>query len=330
MRAAAERLILFTRYPEAGATKTRLIPVLGPEGAAEFQRRLTEHAARAAIEARNRRGLALEIRYEGGSQALMERWIEGPFALRPQGCGDLGVRMQTGLAAAFAEGVERAVLIGADIPGLDADTLLQAFDRLAQQDLAFGPAADGGYYLIGMTAACFRRGTPNLMSGITWGASDVLARTLAMARDAGLTVGLLETLADVDRPQDLPAAMQALCAAKDPPSLSVVIPALNEADQLPITLSTLNRTPGIEIIVVDGGSTDETLVAARAAGVRTLAAHPPRSIQMNAGAALAEGDILFFCTPTPGCRGTSRSRFVKRCRRRGFPPAPFTYPSTEI
>ena len=311
MRAAAERLILFTRYPEPGATKTRLIPVLGPEGAAEFQRRLSEHAARAAIEAGSRRGLALEIRYEGGSQALMERWIEGPFALRPQGCGDLGVRMQASLAAAFAEGVERAVLIGSDIPGLDADTLLQAFDRLGQQDLAFGPAADGGYYLIGMTAACFRRGMPNLMSGIAWGGSDVLARTLAMARDAGLTVGLLETLADVNRPQDLPAAMQALCAAKDPPALSVVIPALNEVDQLPITLATLNRTAGIEIIVVNGGSIDETLAAARAFGVRTLAAHPPRSIQMNAGAALAEGDILLFLhadTRLPG-------DFVKQVRQ---------------
>jgi len=294
MRAAAERLILFTRYPEPGATKTRLIPVLGPEGAAEFQRRLTEHAARAAIEARSRRGLALEIRYEGGSQALMERWIQGPFAFRPQGCGDLGVRMQTSLAAAFAEGVERAVLIGSDIPGLNADTLLQAFDRLAQQDLAFGPAADGGYYLIGMTAACFRRGTPYLGPGIDWGSAAVLAKTLGIAHEARLTCTLLPTLADVDRPQDLPAAMQALCAAKDPPSLSVVIPALNEVNQLPITLATLNRTPGIEIIVVDGGSTDETLVAARAAGVRVLAAHPPRSIQMNAGAALAEGDILLF------------------------------------
>jgi uncharacterized protein len=311
MRAAAERLILFTRYPEPGATKTRLIPVLGPEGAAEFQRRLTEHAARAAIEARSRRGLALEIRYEGGSQALMERWLEGPFAFRPQGCGDLGVRMQTSLATAIAEGMERAVLIGSDIPGLNADTILQAFDCLAQQDLAFGPAADGGYYLIGMTAVCFRRGTPYLATGIDWGSPAVLAKTLGMAHEARLTCTLLPTLADVDRPQDLPAAMQALCAAKDRPSLSVVIPALNEADQLPITLSNLNRTPGIEIIVVDGGSTDETLVAARAAGVRTLAAHPPRSIQMNAGAALAVGDILLFLhadTRLPG-------DFVKQVRQ---------------
>lgn len=294
MSAASESLILFTRYPEPGATKTRLMPVLGPEGAAEFQRRLTERAAKTAAEAGSCRGLALEIRHQGGSVVLMRNWLGGIFTFRPQGCGDIGARMQSSLAAAFAKGAQRAVLIGSDIPGLKAATVLRAYDALTHHDLVFGPAADGGYYLVGMTAACFRRGTPYLGPGIAWGSSDVLARTLAMVRDARLACRLLETLADVDRPHDLPAAMQALCSGSDRPAISVVIPALNEAGQIAESLSTLARAPDVETIVVDGGSTDATVTVARTAGVRTMVARPPRSTQMNAGAAAASGDILLF------------------------------------
>lgn len=294
MSAASERLILFTRYPEPGTTKTRLMPVLGPEGAAEFQRRLTERTAKAAAAAGRRCGLSLEIRHGGGGEARMRDWLGDSFTFRPQGCGDIGARMQTSLAAAFAEGAQRAVLIGSDIPGLKSATVIQAFDELKHHDLVFGPAADGGYYLIGMTAAGFRRGTPCLGPDIAWGSQDVLARTLGMVRDARLAYRLLETLADVDRPQDLPAAMQALCSGKDRPALSVVIPTLNEAGQIAETLSALARSSNVEIIVVDGGSTDATVAVARAAGVRVLEARPPRSIQMNAGAAAAGGDLLLF------------------------------------
>ncbi|MGE5256506.1 MAG: TIGR04282 family arsenosugar biosynthesis glycosyltransferase, partial [Hyphomicrobiales bacterium] len=146
MGKTAERLILFTRYPEPGATKTRLIPVLGPEGAAEFQRRLTERAARTAQEVRTNRRLSLEIRHEGGSEASMRQWLGSEFSFRPQGSGDIGARMQQSLKAAFAEGAQHAVIIGSDIPGLTSATVVRAFDALDRHDLVFGPAADGGYY----------------------------------------------------------------------------------------------------------------------------------------------------------------------------------------
>ena len=294
MSAASERLILFTRHPEPGTAKTRLIPVLGPEGASEFQRRLTEHAARAAAEARRRRALSLEVRHEGGGEARMRQWLGENFTFRPQAFGDLGARMQTSFGAAFAEGAQRTVLIGSDIPGLTSATVIHAFDLLKHDDLVFGPAADGGYYLIGMTAAGYRCGTPYLSPGTAWGSSDVLARTLGRVRDLRLSYRLLETLADVDRPQDLAGAMQALCSGKERPALSLVIPSLNEAGHIAGTLSSLAHRPGVEIIVVDGGSSDATAAVAQAGGVRVLRARPPRSVQMNAGAAAASGDILLF------------------------------------
>jgi rSAM/selenodomain-associated transferase 2/rSAM/selenodomain-associated transferase 1 len=294
MNTAPDRLILFTRYPEPGTTKTRLIPVLGPEGAAEFQRRLTERAAQVAVAARTRGGLSLEIRHSGGSPAGMRQWLGAEFSYRPQGPGDLGTRMEACFRAAFEEGVKRTVLIGADIPALSPAILTQAFDGLDRCDLVCGPAADGGYYLIGATAAGFRRSAAFLGSGITWGAPDVLVRTLRRARDAHLTCTLLETLVDVDGPADLPAALRALAGRGDRPSVSVVIPALNEADQLERTLSALSPSQEIEVIVVDGGSHDTTLAIARTAGVRALTSRPPRSVQMNVGAAAAGGEILLF------------------------------------
>jgi hypothetical protein len=224
----------------------------------------------------------------------MRQWLDGEFSFHPQGSGDIGARMAQSLNAAFAEGAERAVIIGSDIPGLRSATVIKAFEALEHHDLVFGPAADGGYYLIGATAGCFRRGVSYLGERIGWGGPDVLSRTLGMVRDAGLTYTLLETLADVDRPPDLPAAMQALCRQKDRPVLSVVMPALDEEEQLVATLSALAPYAEVEVIVVDGGSADATVAIARASGVRTLMARPPRSIQLNAGAAAASADVLLF------------------------------------
>lgn len=78
--------------------------------------------------------------------------------------------------------------------------------------------------------------------------------------------------------------------------LTIVIPVLNEAARLPETLAQLAgmRARGVEVIVVDGGSTDESVAVAHATGVRTLSAQAGRACQMNAGAAAATGDVLLF------------------------------------
>lgn len=289
-----EHLILFTRCPEPGTTKTRLIPLLGPEGAAAFQERMGRHALTCALRLAAERGASIEVRHEGGSLRRMQAWL-GPQALfRPQGPGDLGRRMAESLSRAFAEGAARAVIIGTDIPGISPSHLAQAFEALNRNDLVFGPAADGGYYLIGVRAESFRRGAPYLEAHIPWGGAGVLRRSLAVARGAGLTWETLGRLADVDRPEDLSEAMRALCADAHGPPLSVIIPALNEADRIGATLDALPPESGLEPIVVDGGSRDATVAAAAAHGVRVLKSRPPRALQMNAGAALASGARLLF------------------------------------
>lgn len=199
-----ERLIVFTRYPEPGRTKTRMIPVLGEAGAAELQRRMTEHTLRAADALAKRRPLDVEVRFEGGTKNAMARWLGARREHRPQGGGDIGTRMAQALKTAFRESVLRAVLIGTDIPGLSVVLLEEAFDRLADHDLVFGPAADGGYYLIGARSDGFDALTPVLFDNIPWGTDAVFAETLAALDRKSVSVHRLPVLRDVDRPEDLP------------------------------------------------------------------------------------------------------------------------------
>jgi rSAM/selenodomain-associated transferase 2/rSAM/selenodomain-associated transferase 1 len=255
---------------------------------------MTLQVAQAAEQMRKDRPLTVEIRYEGGSATRMQAWLGAEFSYRPQGDGDIGRRMAQGLAQAFEEGCRRAVIVGSDIPGINSALIAEAFDRLCGHDLVFGPAADGGYYLIGGNAACFRREAPYLGAGIGWGTAGVLDQTLDILRAMGLSHALLTPLADVDRPADLAQGMQTLSRGPGRPALSVIIPALNEAGQITRTVSALSKTAAAELIVVDGGSSDATAAIAAAAGARVLRSQPPRAVQMNAGAAAACGDILVF------------------------------------
>jgi len=194
----AEKLIIFTRFPEPGTTKTRLIPVLGATGAAELQRRLSERTVRTGRELATIRAMALEVCHDGGDAALIGAWLGSELPTAPQGEGDLGERMFQAFSRARQDGFERVVLVGADCPSLTPAILQRAFAALADHDLVLGPALDGGYYLIGLS-----RPAPEIFNDQPWGADSLLAATLAAASQAGLTLHLLEELADVDCPEDL-------------------------------------------------------------------------------------------------------------------------------
>ncbi|WP_448571842.1 TIGR04282 family arsenosugar biosynthesis glycosyltransferase [Trichothermofontia sp.] len=194
-----QTLMIFMRYPQPGRTKTRLIPVLGPEGAAQLYRGLVAQTL-AQVAILQREGtIAVELWFTGGTLAAMQAWL-GPdlYAYRSQVVGDLGERMAAAFTATFQSGSERAVLIGTDCPDLTAAHLRAALAALAAHDLVLGPAQDGGYYLIGL-----RQPVPALFTQIPWGTATVAARTLAIAARAGLSVHCLPVLADIDRPEDL-------------------------------------------------------------------------------------------------------------------------------
>lgn len=290
---AREQLFVFTRYPVPGKTKTRLIPALGAEIAAHLQAAMTTHVLAAAQAMSTARGCGIEVRFEGGDKDAMSVRFGSAPRYEPQGEGDLGERMERCFREAFTRGAEAAVIVGADVPGIEAATLALAFDALREADVTLGPAADGGYYLVGL-----RRPVPELFRNIAWGTGSVRQQTLDATDRLGLRVVQLATLDDVDRPEDLRVLALAwgerrLSAALE--QISIIIPVLNDADRLAMVLAAVcGRADVHEVIVVDGGSTDRTSEIAREVGATLLRTGTGRAQQMNAGAAAAKGGILLF------------------------------------
>lgn len=200
------RLLLFTRYPEAGKTKTRLIPQLGADGAALLQKRLTERVAGQAQLLAERCGTETVVHYSGGSNEQMTSWL-GPVRCIAQTTGDLGQRMRAAFARSFIEGTETAVLIGSDIPDISADLLHQAFDcLLGAKEVVIGPSADGGYYLVGLVARQAAQLLPLLFDQMVWSSADLFSVTMNRLRRAGFDVANLPVLRDIDLPADLSLA----------------------------------------------------------------------------------------------------------------------------
>jgi rSAM/selenodomain-associated transferase 2/rSAM/selenodomain-associated transferase 1 len=292
-----ERLILFTRYPEPGTTKTRMIPKLGAEGAAELQRQMTRHIVSRATQFIGLHPTPLEVRFEGGNINLMKAWLGIGFDYSPQGKGDIGLRMGRAFEDGFGSGYDTLVIIGSDIPDITADIMQKAFEGLKAHDLVLGPAVDGGYYLIGMHKTAFNRASSRLFNGIHWGTDGVLSKTLAAAKELRLKYILLDTLDDVDRPEDLAVWQRAVKPILEPPGkerLSIIIPTLNEAGSLRETITHLQKSKEVEIVVVDGGSRDNTIELARSFGARVLSTEASKAVQMNAGAAQSVADVLLF------------------------------------
>ena len=200
-----QHLIIFTRYPEPGKTKTRLIPVLGTVGAANLQREMTEYTIFKVQELQKAAAISVEVRFGGGDLQLMEDWLGLDLVYQSQGEGDLGLRMARSLFDAFQSGAESVIIIGTDCPGVNAQILGTAFENLHTFDLVLGPAIDGGYYLIGL-----RQPIPELFVNIDWGTDQVWQNTVDIAQKLNLSHLNLLPLADVDRPEDLPIWEQAL------------------------------------------------------------------------------------------------------------------------
>lgn len=277
------QILLFGRYPVPGRTKTRLIPYLGPLGAADFQRRMTEQS----LDTLTGNPVApVTFCYSGGRSGQVRRWLGArPVRFSPQDGGDLGLRMQAAIQSTLTTSHGPVVLVGTDIPEMTTDHIVQAFQALTDHDLVLGPSLDGGYWLVGC------RRPVDLFRNIPWGTSQVLEATLAAAGRQGLKVKQLAALNDIDTPADLIAWQGS--SARPRPYLSIVIPTLNEADRIVETISRV-QGPDTEVIVADGGSRDETAAVARQTGAAVISTPAGRAIQQNQGAAMAAADVLLF------------------------------------
>ena len=258
-------VIVFTRYPEPGKTKTRLTSELGAEGAANLQREMAKHAIGRVSELAKTLPISVEVRYKGGNLSLMRQWLGSEILYREQEGADLGENMLTAFVEAFRNGAERILLIGTDCPGISAPILEKAFRELERSDLVLGPAADGGYYLIGL-----KKAYPELFSNVPWGTKEVLERTLEIASLEGLSAGLVDRLHDVDRPEDLHIWRNIERPAEG--LISVIIPTWNEESNIGSLLNEIVGTASVEIIVVDGASGDRTTEIAASYNVKVIQA----------------------------------------------------------
>lgn len=287
---ACESLGIFAKYPESGRAKTRLIPALGPEGAAALHDQLVRHTLSSVGMLARDRDVDASIWTAGCHPARFAEHFKPTLPCVAQPDGDLGARMLAAMRSMLRT-APAAVLIGTDCPDLSPGILAAAIDALRDADVVLGPASDGGYYLIGL-----RRPMPTLFENMEWSTSTVLSCTLERASALGASVRLLPMLSDVDEPQDLAVWERVsadLSPIGQPPELSIVVPTLNEATRIGSLIDAL-RVPGTEVIVADGGSTDETREIAAAHGARVTLAPRGRGPQMNAGAAMARGANLLF------------------------------------
>jgi rSAM/selenodomain-associated transferase 1 len=194
-RGPTRALIVFAKAPEAARVKTRLARELGEAGALAAYRELGALVIGAVA---GMSDCETVIAFTPPDrEGLVRAWLgEGP-RYEPQGEGDLGARMLGAIAARFAAGAAKVLLIGTDCPGMGSALLETAFAGLDRADAVFGPAADGGYYLVGMT-----RPIPELFRGVPWSTGATLAVTLGRAATAGVEVAMLEELRDIDTADD--------------------------------------------------------------------------------------------------------------------------------
>lgn len=201
-----QNILLFTRYPQPGKVKTRLISHLGEEGAADLHSRMTEQVIRRLRPILNPGKVQLQVHYYGGSKEKMKAWLDETGLsstcppVRQQG-NDLGERMANAFVHAWTKGAKRVLLIGSDCPDLDAAVMADGLKKLHSHEMVLGPAADGGYYLIGLRA--FTPGYTTLFRGIDWGTEQVMRQTIRQAKRAEMSFALLPELHDIDRPEDL-------------------------------------------------------------------------------------------------------------------------------
>ncbi len=292
-------LIVFTRLPVPGRTKTRLIPTLGEDGAAVLQDQMTRHTLDIARRWRRQAGqsAAVEVRFTGGRAQDMRKHFGADLDYQDQGTGSLGERMHRACVDTLRSPNDQLVIIGSDCPEITPLTLHRAFSSLAgNADLTLGPARDGGYYLIGMS-----RPQPGLFHRIDWGTGRVLRQSLDAVRAAGLRITLLDERDDVDEAYDLALweRIQNEIESRGPvPLLSVIVPTLNEADHLAACLRSIRPTLAedrdLEMIVADGGSSDGTVSIAEQFNAQVFHTQRGRAAQMNAGAARARGEVLLF------------------------------------
>lgn len=200
---AGKAVIVFLKAPEDGRVKTRL--------AENFSKGLVLDLYKAFVEdilvAVNLSGTPEIFYYPPKKKQMIVQWLGDGWRYTCQSGMDLGQRMANAFKMTFDKGYEKAVLIGSDIPELNAKILKQSFEQLRLHDLVLGPSKDGGYYLIGFNRESY---SDRLFENIGWSTPRVFSQTLGQAVEIHLNTVLLPVLNDIDTLEDLKALVSSI------------------------------------------------------------------------------------------------------------------------
>jgi rSAM/selenodomain-associated transferase 1 len=191
-------LVVVAKAPVPGQVKTRLIPHLTSEEAADLYRCFLEDRI---IAMNSLKGIDLAIAYTpSDARDIFTSFSRNEFSLFSQKGKDLGERLNSIFEEKLGDGYDAVSIIDSDSPDLPASTVQESFKRLLsnQADVVFGPCHDGGYYLVAM-----RKPHPQLFYNIPWSTETVLANTLETAQKIGVKTNLLPWWNDLDTFEDL-------------------------------------------------------------------------------------------------------------------------------
>ena len=190
---------LFVRQPLSGRVKTRLANDLGDQPACDlYVAMVTDILAQITAS-----GHPLFLFHDGvDSVCLPPEWIAASERVVRQTGDTLGERMTAAFEQLFAAGMDRVIVVGSDIPGINTQILCEAFATLESHDLVIVPAFDGGYCLIAFRGERF---VPVILQDMPWSTSRVLSATLEACATHRISCKLLDQLQDIDTQDDLTA-----------------------------------------------------------------------------------------------------------------------------
>jgi uncharacterized protein len=190
-----DQLVVFAKYWQPGSVKTRLAAGIGDQPACRVYRAFLKCLLAQLGSLADRHVLAF---WPEPRRAAFARLAGPAWTVEPQQGNNLGQRMSRHLAAALAAGAARVVLIGSDAPTLPPQLVQEAFRRLRTVPVVLGPAADGGYYLVGVAGT-----VPPIFTDIAWSTADVWEQTVARLHAAACPFATLDPWYDVDTVADL-------------------------------------------------------------------------------------------------------------------------------
>lgn len=193
-----EALILMTRIPHRGYTKTRLMPQISPEGCEAIHWSFLRDYFECFDQMKTSRDIFIAYAPEHYEDTFIERIPEGYHHFEQVG-KDIGERMLQAFKHVFALGYSKVVLVGCDIPHIQLKTYEAAYLKLDESDMVISPTYDGGYCLIGLKSMF----ETIFVNDFQWGNQSVVDKTYKIANQLGLDVSILDKYRDIDEYEDL-------------------------------------------------------------------------------------------------------------------------------